>query len=185
MECPEDYHELHREIVYDYFVSIKNNRSYTLKLSKIDPTQYKTALTQFMRYGKLIRFPERIILKWKEIIMTNVCYLEAFTDIGGHSQCYPYDELNDVYETETYDYSKACELTDDEEIFPTWSNGQWFLSDYGLQPLAKIVRVLIDTTNVNEILVLINKALDVSHQRSDLSELFIKGGYDSLSAISN
>jgi len=43
---------------------------------------------------------------------------------------------------------------------------------------------LINTTDYNEIIVLIIKALDISHQRSDLSELFIEGGEASLNRIS-
>jgi hypothetical protein len=43
----------------------------------------------------------------------------------------------------------------------------------------------IKSKNPNEIIVTINRILDVSHQRSDLAELFIEGGSKSLDYISN
>ena len=44
---------------------------------------------------------------------------------------------------------------------------------------------LIEQTDVNHILVTINMIMDVAHQRSDLSELFLEGGQASHESISN
>lgn len=45
--------------------------------------------------------------------------------------------------------------------------------------------LLVNEIDVNQILILINKILNVTHPRSDLAELFIIGGSDSLTMVSN
>jgi len=187
MEHIEDYYTLHREIIYEYLGTVKDSVEYVMGLKKINPIQFKTCLFEFVRYGKLMRFPERIVLRWKRIIIENTCHLDAFTDLSGHSSSFPFDELNDVYETDIRDYEQAWKLCDneDETLFPTWTNGHYFMSDFGLKPLQEICITLMNTIDVNEIIPLISKALDVSHQRSDLCELFIRGGQNSLNYVQN
>jgi hypothetical protein len=72
-----------------------------------------------------------------------------------------------------------------DNIVPTFTNGQYMVSDYGLEPLLKLAEVLDNAKTPEDILATINKILDVSHQRSDLAELFIEGGSASLDFISN
>lgn len=57
-------------------------------------------------------------------------------------------------------------------------------SDYGLKPIFSLIRQYDDSKTPEETLVLINKILDVYHQRGDLSSIFITGGAKSLSQIS-
>jgi hypothetical protein len=66
-----------------------------------------------------------------------------------------------------------------------YSNGHWVLSDYATEPLEELAIELDIAETPEEIIVVINKILDVSHQRSDIAELFIKGGSNSLDVISN
>jgi len=95
---------------------------------------------------------------------------------------------NDEYLRE-YNFTSAYEFLDEvkhmDDYLPLFSNGQWVLSDYGLKPLYNLGEELANSNDVTEIIVLINKILDVSHQRSDLAELFIEGGSESLDFISN
>ena len=58
-------------------------------------------------------------------------------------------------------------------------------SDFGLSPIFEILDEYNDSTTPEEALVIINKVLDVYHQRGDLSSIFIQGGNASLSKISN
>lgn len=76
------------------------------------------------------------------------------------------------------------ELNIDDSV-PFFSNGQPVLTDYGLTPLLDLSHILVNQEDPGEILVTINKMLDISHQRSDLAELFIEGGSASLDFISN
>jgi hypothetical protein len=100
-----------------------------------------------------------------------------------------YKETGDKRYTGGCSYDVAYEFLDEvknmDDYLPLFSNGQWVLSDYGLKPLYEIGQEMVATSSPEELIVLINRALDVTHQRSDLAELFIEGGSASLSAISN
>lgn len=99
-----------------------------------------------------------------------------------------YEETGDDDYTKDYNFQAAYKFLDEvkhmDDYLPLFSNGQWVLSDFGLQPLFKIGQELAENNNANEIIVLINRALDVTHQRSDLAEIFIEGGTPTLDAIS-
>lgn len=59
-------------------------------------------------------------------------------------------------------------------------------SDFGLRPLYEVLTEYDDNyTSPEQCLVLINKALDVTHQRGDMSSIFIEGGARTLTQISN
>ena len=61
---------------------------------------------------------------------------------------------------------------------PAWS-------DYGLRPLWEIIGEYHEGMSAEQVLVLINKALDVYHQNGDLASAFIKGGAETAEKISN
>lgn len=78
------------------------------------------------------------------------------------------------------------ELLDELEFFD-WAvlpDGGDAFSDYGLQPLFNVCLEYNEDSTPEETLVIINKALDIYHQRSDLAAAFIEGGSSSLTAIS-
>ena len=58
-------------------------------------------------------------------------------------------------------------------------------SDYGINPILKILSEYKEESTPEQTLVIINKCLDVYHQRGDLSSIFIRGGSKSLTAISS
>lgn len=58
------------------------------------------------------------------------------------------------------------------------------LSDYGLDPIEKIIFEYREDMEPEEVLVLVNRVLDCYHMRGDLSSYFIEGGKASLSQIS-
>lgn len=59
------------------------------------------------------------------------------------------------------------------------------ISDYGIEPIMKIINEYNDNSTPEQTLVLVNRALDVYHRRGDLSSIFIEGGKYTLSQISN
>ena len=63
-------------------------------------------------------------------------------------------------------------------------DGSDAFSDYGLEPLEKIISEYNEELPAEKVLVIVNKALDVYHQRGDLSSIFIQGGSTSLTRIS-
>jgi len=85
------------------------------------------------------------------------------------------DELYDALVERFYYY-----YTEDSKT------GQPYLSDYGLEPLQKLLIKLRNTSedNINERIMLLDKILNVVHPRSDLASLFVRGGSRALSDLS-
>lgn len=192
-----DYYEIYDEEFRDILTKMINGDRTPIRLAKIKPAMYQQALNEFMRYGQIMRYPTKYIDEWKDIIVRNTILLSVITMFFGHISYFDVDTFNDYVLntdetgesvsdwTEAMEYIKAHGYDDVLEAFlPKFSNGHDLISDYGLEPLEKIVSQLLQTTDPNRILILINQALDISHQRSDLSELFIEGGQASLNKIS-
>ena len=146
-----EHNELVREFTMEYFKSVKERRKFKVFKPRIVPSMYKRALDDFMSFGKVTRFPEKIILGWRESIVNNIALLEAMTAIGGHTSYFPFEEFNDVFfydqelgdvTREISDYDEACKIIEEYDPedgnFPLWSNHQWLLSDYALDPLLKL-----------------------------------------------
>lgn len=172
----------------------------------INPAMYKKALDEYTTYGKLMRFPSSYIYQWIGIIMRNTAQLIANTELAGHSQWFPIDDFEDFlpsyFGTEDYGYvdgdtihfkdenGEECEeyVLDfcDRIGLYGWMvapDGSEAWSDYGLEPLHKLISEYNETKSPEEVLVLINKILDITHQRGDMSSIFIQGGKNSLNNI--
>ena len=63
-------------------------------------------------------------------------------------------------------------------------DGQWRLSDYGLKPLHKLLAQLRKEFNPSKKLPILDKILNVVHQRSDIASWFVEGGSAALSQLS-
>ena len=98
-----------------------------------------------------------------------------------------YDEPEDEEFKEVDDEEAACQYLEDNGYFNkmTLPDGSSAWSDYGIQPLEEIILEYNDSLEPEKVLVLINRALDVTHQRGDLASAFIEGGYGTLTSISN
>lgn len=70
------------------------------------------------------------------------------------------------------------------DYYSTDKNGTWLLSDYGLKPLQTLALELNRTSDHNQMVVVIDKMLNVVHQRSDMAGWFVQGGSSALSDIS-
>jgi hypothetical protein len=100
------------------------------------------------------------------------------------------NKINNAEEyTKLYNWGAAYEFMDKvydiDNLTPQFTNGHYVLSDYATEPLMKLGTELAKTDSPEEIIVLINRILDVTHQRSDIAEIFIEGGSESLELISN
>lgn len=193
----DDYFDDYRYLFSEILGLMMSKSNQKIRLRKINPNMYQRALNDFMKYGHLMHYPTKYVYQWKNIVIQNFMYLDVITMFFGHTNYFETDNFNDtVFNTDETgesisDWSEAMEYIEKmgydevlDNILPQFSNGHDLISDYGLEPLRKIVEELYATDDPNEIIVLINKALDVSHQRSDLSEIFIEGGESSLNRIS-
>jgi hypothetical protein len=192
-----DYYDILNNSVYDMlseFLSAKRQAITKQKFNLIPFEQYRNCLIEFVRYGELIRFPKKYIFKWADLCVKNIAKLYAGTELYGHYQTFPYDEFCDIffYDDEDkkelyYDNILNClkYLTDIE--FYDWCvlpDGTSCMSDYGLDPLLKLLPELEDAETAEQKLVVINKILDISHQNGDLTSLFLEGGRKNLNKIS-
>lgn len=100
-----------------------------------------------------------------------------------------YQETGDKDYLQSHNFTAVYEFLDEvkniDEYVPFFSNGHAVLSDFGLDPLLKLGETLVNQSDPKDIIVTLNKILDVAHMRSDLAEIFIEGGSSSLDAISN
>ena len=59
-----------------------------------------------------------------------------------------------------------------------------FISDYGLRPLEELLVELLRASTPEEKLLLIDRMLNVVHQRSDIADWFVEGGSHALGQLS-
>ena len=62
-------------------------------------------------------------------------------------------------------------------------DGSDAFSDFGISPLERVLSEYDESLPPEKVLVIVNKALDIYHQRGDMSSIFITGGSRSLSRI--
>lgn len=274
--------------IFEQFFECKGNGR--LHWNRINPSMYKRALEEFMRFGEFVKFPTKYIYQWLGIVRKNTLMLEACTAICGHAAYYPLEELEDffckllkredLYVHDSHDgFVVYYEITPQEvrdlcaglkENYAIHKNGQYNLflnqdevdeydvnkefaeiiplidkfnesktekyhngfgginvicneylsidkktkeihynydagylmekcglydflklpdgtdaiSDFGLAPLFELLDQYHDEMTPEEAIILLNKLLDVYHQRGDLSSAFIEGGSKTLSQIS-
>lgn len=156
----------------------------------INPDMYSKALREFTQYGKLIKFPTKYVYQWMGIIMKNTAILEANTELAGHSMGFPYYEVQDFAEREGVklndDYGECVDWLNDKGLYDWMQmpDGSEAWSDYGIKPLWNIIEEYNENLPPEKVLVLVNKALDVVHMRGDMASIFIQGGSETLSKIS-
>lgn len=203
-----DYHQY-----YDYLSDYSPYTVFEMVMSKknlwkplIKPSMYQQALSEFVKYGKLTRFPVKYIYQWMGIIMKNTAILHSTTEIAGHSEYLPFEDFYDYFfndedldqngvswsdflaEHNLNDSDKYEAMTEyldevgfyDNLVLPDGSDA-W--SDFGIEPIEKLIATYNDDLPPENVLVLINKILDITHHRGDLSSMFIDGGAKTLNNI--
>lgn len=166
----------------------------------INPMMYEKALSEFVKFGYISKFPEKYIYQWIGIIMKNTATLRACTEIAGHDMYVPIEALIDVFfegdEEKFENYKTENNLSDDDDAYDMFCDengiydklklpdGSDAWSDYGIGPLEELINQYNRNMKSEEVLVLINKILDITHQRGDLASIFIEGGSKSLTKIS-
>ena len=119
---------------------------------------------------------EKGLNEMSELVIRNVLRLRINTIMCGHSSIEP-----SVYLDEENPLS--------EEVIEKWTDtmendkGEWLLSDYGLEPLEELVAELYEESDSDKKLVLLDRIFNVAHCRSDLAELFIEGGSETLDEL--
>lgn len=115
----------------------------------------------------------------EDIMLRNTVKLRINTIISGHTptngEQWASDKLGrEVTEEDTDKYWEYC-------FNP--KQGQYNISDYGLDKLEALLIELMVTTSYEEKLVYIDRMLNVIHMRSDLASYFIEGGRYTLNEL--
>ena len=134
----------------------------------------------YIRYG--VVHDEKGIDMIEAIFTKNVLKLNANTELAGHANSYPTEEIEDAGMTEDDLWDNGTDFDFGDYI--AGPNGQPRISDYGLEPLFKLTLELRKESSYEKKLPILDKMLNVSHMRSDLAEMFIEGGSYSLDKLS-
>lgn len=181
----EDYS--HSDLLYE-FLSDKEHGIGRKQWNVIPAQQYHTLLQRYMENPSMARVPEIVNTWFEEIIIKNTLTIEYITDFAGHSSYFPEEDAEEVFDQEGLNgYGDWWKYLDklgfyDWTVLPDGSDA-W--SDYGLEPIYKIINEYKYGMDPAETLVLINRVLDVWHHRGDLASAFIEGGSKSCEYISN
>ena len=182
--------------VLDEFIESKNNGIDRQRWSPLIPaSQYFQALTEFTKYGTFMKFPTKKIYQWMGIIMKNTAILISNTELAGHSMYLPIDDILDAFfydDEEKMEYyrdhdDELYEYLDDIGLYDwmVMPDDSYAWSDFGIEPICEIIKEYNDSLSPEKTIVLINRILDVTHARGDLSSIFIEGGKKTLTQISN
>lgn len=96
----DDIYEFYSEkntVILEFFSAVKCGGKFSFSNTRINPKQYKKALSEFVKYGQIMRFPEKIILEWADSVIYGTILLDAITDICGHSPNFPFEEFDDAF----------------------------------------------------------------------------------------
>ena len=154
----------------------------------IDADMYSKALIEFIKYGTFIHFPTKYIYSWIGIIMKNTAILLADTILYGNGNYLPIEECEDFMSANNKEYIKSGNWKDCYEALDNIGLFKWMrlpdksigLSDFGIKPIIDILCEYEDSISAEKAFTVVNKCLDISHRRGDLSSIFIEGGKEML-----
>ena len=159
----------------------------------IPAQQYQNLLSRYMQDPIMARIPDNIVYDWFTKVVQNAFDIEWITELAGHSQGFPADEVQEELDYEfgegkyeIHDYSDGYDALESLGFYewcslPDGSDG-W--SDYGIAPIFKELSYYKPGMPAGDLLVLINRVLHIGHCRGDLASAFIEGGSRACSAIS-
>ena len=196
-ESWEDLSDICEEYsVYDLLCKFQDDKEKGITKKKwnlIPAQQYHTLLKRYMYSPEMAKIPYNVVNNWfMNIIVPNALDISYITELAGHSRYFPEEDVEEFFEryyepidiSGFHDWSEKLEELGfyDWCVFPDGSDA-W--SDYGIEPLFNIINEYSPNSSAEDILILINRCLDVAHQRGDMSSGFIQGGKQSCDYISN
>lgn len=171
-----DLYDLRSELMYHTLQDIKSsmeNGDHKRQPWKVIPfNKLKYCWESYMKLGFVRN--ERLLEDIATLVVNNIVQIDVNTELMGHKSFYPIDEMEDVGLTEE-DLQKT-------DYFDT--DGQWRLSDYASDKLLEIALKILRAESPEQKLVLVDQALNVIHQRSDIAEWFVEGGSRNLAKLS-
>lgn len=169
----ERYEKEGSEVVRQFLSGKKS----LVRWRKVPASRLKKIWSDYAKFG-FVR-DESGLNDIAESILDGIARLSFSTEIMGHSEMNPREIL------ERFGYELSDEQIEKFGDFLSDKSGNWYLSDYGLAPLLKIYPKILSASNAEQKLIAVDMALNVAHQRSDLSQFFIEGGFNTLEELKN
>ncbi len=151
----------------------------------VDFSMLKRQWEEYMKWGQVLPRYEKTIEAIERTITENILKVTVNTELAGHDTTVPKDEWMEFFDgMEQEEKERMAEYMD--QYFGDWilENGQWRISDYGLKPLHQLLARLRKEFDPSKKLPILDKILNVVHQRSDIASWFVEGGSSALSQLS-
>ena len=124
---------------------------------------------------------ERISAKFREIYGDLETLINKFNENSMHERIeIDYRNNKFYYNIDIFELLYQIGITDEWMQMPDGSDA---FSDFGIKPLEEILAEYDEDLPPEKVLVLVNRALDVYHQRGDMASIFVQGGTKALSRI--
>lgn len=151
----------------------------------VDFSMIKRQWEEYMKWGKVLPRYEKSIEHIEKIFTENLLKVTLNTELAGHTGVSPEEEWMEFFDGMDEE-EKERMVKYMCEYFPDWimEGGQWRISDYGLKPLHKLLVQLRKEMDPSKKLPILDKMLNVVHQRSDIASWFVEGGSEALSDLS-
>ena len=177
------YFEEYHQILWDTLQDLKQKVE-KQPWSKIKFPRLKKIWTDYMKLG-FVR-DDYGLEQIEELITTNLIKIHVNTDLSGHSECFPVDEVKDEFDMTMDEFWEF--LAEDNErgwdYFMDDQRGEMRISDYGLEPMLKLLLKVKTSSTAETKLPYLDQILNVVHMRSDIAEWFVEGGSYALSELS-
>jgi len=159
----EQYQDAAYEVLSEFVRNPRGKQSWSV----VPAARLKKIWEDFATYG--VVHDEKGLEEIAEQISGNVFRLQVNTELAGHTRLDP----KEVYEDTGIKYTKRR-----DEMFGDYIliDGQWRISDYGLDKLMDDAIKLKQASSSKEKLLIIDNMLSIVHQRSDLPAMFVEGG---------
>lgn len=184
-DAHETYQDYKDDVVRTIIFDMLKNRNKSVKQSRqVAPIgRINKIWNDFSKTG-IVR-DEAGIDMVGEIFIKNIAMLAVNTELAGHTQHSPEALLKNYDDNLTPRQIKKI-LDDNGRLWKYIEdyNGHLTISDYGLPRLEKLAwKFLAEDKTYEEKLITLDMILNVVHQRSDLSRLFVQGGKVSLDQL--
>jgi 2'-5' RNA ligase/GNAT superfamily N-acetyltransferase len=167
------------EVVWEYAQAMKDpekNKNYRQKWDVVPAARLKKIWTDYANLG-FVR-DEAGMRRIAGQVLDNIWKLQTNTILTGHTE-----ESPSRYGSEILGQELPEDYFDQLESFFEDDRGSWRISDYGLDSLLGIAYKLEGEDNAEKQLQLVDRALQVTHPRSDLANWFVEGGSSALSQL--
>jgi hypothetical protein len=173
-----DYYERREEAMYNVIHGCMNSKEGEIQPWQPIPLAHiKPLWEDFMKYGFVRN--GKAVERLADNIIKKITIIHANTYLAGHTS---QDPRGDIEELEEMDEKTYDNFQDKLANYIYDGHGQYRISDYAMDDLETLATQMTDATG-EELILLIDRVLNITHQRSDLAAMFVEGGRNALDEL--